>query len=165
MTLPVEEIAHYQDRECEVIADSRYYPLVICDTMGVFTQPAVEFYFVKWRDQLAKYAAEHNEAIAAILNVGTVRPPPATVRKAAGEYAAKDSTTPGLLVTNIVVNNPLLRGVMTAIVWVAGSENTTVQYSTTMEQAIRTSMRALEAAGYQVPNLDPSAYKIPTWKK
>lgn len=162
MPARLEEIKHYQDRESEVVQDRRFYPLILSDTTGIFTEGGVNFYFIQ-RNEVAEYAASRGEKIITILNVpNTLKPPPATVRKLAGEYAAKDASTPGLMETNIVVNNPLLRGVITAIVWIAGGENTTVKYSPSLEQAIRMSLRTFEGQGITVPTIDPATYKFPS---
>jgi hypothetical protein len=162
MGIPVaDDIMHHEDGGCVLTMDNRYYPIVFCDISGAFTIKSVEFFFKTWRRALTDYAAARKEAIVTVVVLSDLRPPPATVRKAAGEYVAHDASTPGLLCTNIVVANPLMRGVITAIVWIAGSENTRVDYHPTLEAAIRSGNKSLEAAGFPSARIDPAAYTFP----
>ncbi|PRQ09057.1 hypothetical protein [Enhygromyxa salina] len=162
MAIPFDDVITHEDDGCVLTMDNRYYPVVFCHMNGAFTLKSVEFFFGTWRAQLAKYAHSQNEAIVTILVLSSLRPPPATVRKAAGEYVKMDAHTPGLLCVNFVVTNPLMRGVITAIVWIAGSENTNAAYFPTIEDAVRASNKSLEAAGFPTSSLDPSTYQAPT---
>lgn len=161
MGLPVDDIMTHEDDGCVLNMDNRYYPIVFCTFTGAFTLKTVEFFFQKWRIPLTNYAASRKEAIVTVLVLSNLRPPPATVRKAAAEYVAHDASTPGLLYVHMVVSNPLVRGVITAIVWIAGSENTRVEYHSTLEAAIRASNKNLEAAGYPPAKIDPATYTLP----
>jgi hypothetical protein len=158
---PVDMIMRHEDQGCVLTMDNNHYPIVFCDMNGAFTLKSVDFFFNTWRTPLAKYAHSRNEAIVTIMVLNNLRPPPATVRKAAGEYVKEDAHTPGLLCVNMVVTNPLMRGVITAIVWIAGSENTNVQYHPTIEAAIRSSNKSLEMAGFPTSKVDPATYKLP----
>jgi hypothetical protein len=161
MSLPVPDIMHHEDGGCVLTIDNRLYPIIICDINGAFTLKSVEFFFQTWRGVLHNYAASRGEAVVTIIMLSDLRPPPATVRKAAGDYVAQDTSTPGFLCTNIVVTNPLMRGVITAIVWIAGSENTKADYFPTLEAAIKAASKSLESAGHTPPNVDFSTYAFP----
>ena len=162
MSRPLKDVIIFKDRECKATMDIRHYPIIICELDGTFTEGIVEYFFVQWREPMTDYAESRGERVVVIMQASNSGPPPATVRRAAGEHAAKDASTKGLLCTNIVVSNPLLRGVMTAIVWVAGQDNTNVKYFGKLDQAIVSSIKSLEAAGFTPPNIDPAAYRIPT---
>jgi hypothetical protein len=158
---PVDLIMRHEDGGCVLTFDNTHYPIVFADMNGAPTLKGVDFIFNQWRTPLAKYAASRNEAMVTVMVLNRLRPPPATVRAAAGEYVKEDAHTPGLLCVNMVVTNPLMRGVITAIVWIAGSENTNVQYHPTVEAAIRSSNKSLETAGFPTSKVDPATYKLP----
>lgn len=162
MNLPFDEVMVHQDGGCTMVGDCRYFPIAIITIDGQPTDGSIDFLFVQWRETVTDYAHSIGVKAAVIVQVTKLRPPTATVRKRAGEYAAKDGSTPGLLSTNIVVRNPMLRGVITAIVWIAGSDNAPVTYSGTVAQAIRTSCGVLEAAGITPPEIDADTYETPS---
>lgn len=164
MNLPVPDIMYFEDEGCKVTTDNRHYPIVFCNIDGAFTLAVVDFFFREWRKKLTDFAEGRRQAIVTIVCMTALQPPPATVRKAAGEWVATDASTKGLVGTCIVVSNPLLRGVITALVWIAGSENTTVFYHATIEAGIRGAISMLESAGHTPPILDPTDYALPPYK-
>lgn len=165
MTRPLDDIMQHEDGGCVLTVDNRYYPLLFCDINGAFTLASVDFYFRQWRKPLTDYAEQQGEVVVTIVTLSSLAAPPATVRKAAGQWIANDATTKGLYGTIIVVNNPVLRGVFTAMVWVAGRENTLVEYTSSLENAINMAIKHLETHGTRPPTIDPKEYTPPVAKR
>lgn len=144
-----------------MVGDYRYFPIIIMHIHGQPTETSIEFLFLNFRGRATEYAAKKNVAVTNIVKLTNMSPPSATVRKRAGDLAANDRTTPGLLSTNLIVSSPLVRGVLTAIAWVAGSENAPTTNARSMEHAIKNSLAALEVARIAPPDIDPETYALP----
>ncbi|NVB39808.1 hypothetical protein G6O69_18335 [Pseudenhygromyxa sp. WMMC2535] len=89
-------------------------------------------------------------------------PPPSTVRKYLAESLKNDTENPGLLGSVTVVPNALMRGVMTAVLWVAGKERSGISESKAdVPAAWGDAVKAWEAMGLQPPDFDPTTWSLP----
>jgi hypothetical protein len=161
VSLPFDEIMSFRESGCHMIGDYRHYPIAIMHVIGQPGESSMDFLFVTWRGKITQHAFEEKKGVAVIVNLSQMIPPTATVRKRAGERAANDRATPGLVSTNLIVTSALLRGILTAVSWVAGNENAPTTHARSMEDAIANSLQALEKAGIKGPALEPTGYVMP----
>lgn len=146
-----------------MVGDYRYFPITIMHVQGQPSEAAMDFLFLTWRQQAIDHALENGLKIANIVKMTQMSPPSATARKRAGEHASKDASNPGLLCTNLVVSSALVRGVLTAISWVAGTDNAPTTHARSIEHALKNSCRAFEQAGMQPPEIE-SYTPPPGWE-
>ena len=162
MSLPFPDTFTYRDANdpsVRISFDHRYFPILFAKPHKGWAEDAVRYYFEEWRPPLAEYAAARGMQIVIIFDMQSSEVPPATVRKKAGEFTASDSVTAGLLKSIVVVDNPMLRGVMTAIMWLAGE--VPISFVRKLPEAIRSAIKELESRDIQAPDLDPDSYKFP----
>ena len=165
MPYPFDELQFFRDpkdRESYVTADNRHYPIVIFRPESIWSEGTVEYYFHKWRNPILDYAVSQGEKVVPMLDLTKSKTPPATLRKQAGDEASGDKEHPGLVKTVCVVTSPVLRGVMTALVWIAGTENVPIAFLSTYPEALRLALEELEMAGVsKLPDIDPDTYTFP----
>jgi hypothetical protein len=162
MSFPFPETHTYRDANDPSVLisfDNRYFPLVIAKPHKGWAEDAVRYYFETWRATLAAQAHKQGVGIVIILDIRSSTVPPATVRKTAGELTATDKNTKGLFRTLVVVDNPMLRGVITAIMWLAG--DAPVSFVGTLPEGLKGAFREFEAKGVEHPQIDPATYTFP----
>ena len=160
MTAKPQEVVIYRGRESTVTLDGRAYPLVIVNTVGELD---VEVYdqFFDCRTQWTDYAASKNQKIVVISISDSMKPPSAVVRKHIADKVKNDNAIDGLLCIFMVVPNAVLRGVVTAVLWVSGSSEK-VKNTGSLADAVRMANRALSDAGLTPPVFDADSYIPPT---
>jgi hypothetical protein len=148
-----------EDGAAKLILDGRYSPYVFMKFVGAPDVSMVKAYF-DFRDRHNDYEQQaHQRAVIVINDITDGTAPPSTVRKMAGEFAAKDVERG--IITIMIVTNPLLRGVMTAIVWIAGSDNLKLMYANTLEKGVHMARELFESRGLNpVPEVPPN-YNFP----
>lgn len=162
MSLPFPDTQTYTDRKepaVKISFDNRHYPIVIAKPHRGWAEDAVRYYFEGWRNPIAAHAASEGKKVVIIFDMTTSTVPPATVRKTAGEFSSTDGTNKGLLRTLVVVDSPMLRGVITAIMWLAG--DIPLSFAGTMSEAIERAIRELEQHSVAVPDINPDKYEFP----
>lgn len=162
MSLPFPDTHTYTDAKdpsVKVSYDNRFFPIVIAKPHKSWTDDSVRYFFTTWRQGLVDYAVQHKTAIVVIFDMRTSTVPAATTRKIAGDYAAGDKGTKGLLRTFMVVDNPMLRGVITAIIWLAG--DVPVAFVGNFADAIKSALHELEKNGIPAPPIDAERYTFP----
>jgi hypothetical protein len=147
------------DGTAKLILDGRYSPYVLHKFTGAPDMTLMKTYF-DFRDRHHEYEQKVNgRAAILIVDITDASAPPSTVRKFAGELASNDVKR-GLL-TVLVVTNPLLRGVMTAIVWIAGSDNLKLEYANNLNKGVQIARGMFESRGLDpVPEM-PLDYDFP----
>ena len=162
MIFPFPKTHTYQDRkdpDVLISFDNRHYPILFAKPHKGWADDAVRYFYEEWRSAIAEYAVADGKKLVVIFDMRSSTVPPATVRKTAGDYSTTDKTLGGLLRTFVVVDNPMLRGVVTAIMWLAGE--IPMSFVGTMPEAIKRATRELEQSNVRPPDIDPETYVFP----
>ena len=139
----------------KLLLDTRYFPIVFGVFDGPLTEKIVDEYY-GWRKPVTAYAASLGQKIIMVIDADKAGIPKPTVRKKTSEYAAGDKDDPGFDISIFIVNNPLMRGALTAMIWVMGTEKAQAGWAANYADA---AAKAVERLG-QPTNLDPSTYKF-----
>lgn len=155
-----QEIQIIRGRDTTITADGRAYPLMVVSTAGDLEVDAYNEFF-DWRTQWTDFASANQQKIVVIALNETMKPPSATVRKHIAEKVKDDDKIDGLLCVYMVVPNAVLRGIVTAVMWVAGSSEK-VKNTATFADAVQASRRILSEHGFTHPPFDCETYVVPT---
>lgn len=157
-----KEIEIFKGRNnLQITGDARFFPLLIVHTVGDVDIPTYDAFF-EWRTQWADYAATKGTKVIQIsLNDEGLKPPSATVRKHMAERAKNDDNLPGWAGTYMVVPSALIRGVVTAVMWVAGS-SLNIKNFPTLTEAAMAAHREFENMGLEYPPFDAAHYVVPS---
>jgi hypothetical protein len=144
-----------------IVVDDTHFPLVVATWIGAPTPPAVRDYFA-WLNAILERAQREGTSF---VNVGDGRlagVPSAAVRALIAdlskEWYARHAGKQ--LKAVVVVDNPLIRGVLRALAWLAGDLDT--EQIATCEEALTFAVRLLERSGVKPPRgLVPSAWQPP----
>lgn len=144
-----------------VLIDYTYYPLVINHWKGV---PEIKLfdYSFEARDTFG-LRGDPPWSMVYIHELADATPPTSTVRKYAADRQSNDPHQANVRLQVIaVVPNPLLRGVMTAIVWMTGKDKMPTEFAGSMSEAITKAIKTFEGWGVTIPGINPAAYKVPS---
>jgi hypothetical protein len=151
------QFARTEDRSSHIVMDGRYSPYLLFKAVGTPDLKAMKGYF-EFRDRYHDVELKtNNRGAIAIVDITATGAPPSTVRKAIGEMASNDVERG--VSSIMVVTNPLLRGVMTAIVWVAGGDNLRLEYAPSLTAAIEMARKLFESRGFDTE--PPKNYEFP----
>lgn len=148
------KVSRFSEDGCTITWDRRYLPLLISHVGGKATMAAINFYF-NARNEMLNEEGRAGRKVVIINDMSDWVVPPATVRKELGDRAKGDTTLKMIIRYINVVPSPVLRGVITAISWVTGSDNLQpVQIVSSMDEAIRTAYKTLQDEGVDsFPNI------------
>jgi hypothetical protein len=151
----------YQAEDAELIWDSRYFPLLISRTKNQ-TTPGLMKFLAEKRNICCEYAKSTGMRTIHISDASTAQAPDAVNRKIITEMM-KEADKPYLNVhfgTVLILVNPLMRGVLTAVAWMAGGDSTPLYSAASMEGAFEQCRKLYGKAGLDVPDF-PSNYQFP----
>lgn len=143
-----------------VVIDDRYLPILVTTFFGEISLEAATWHG-STHQALVAAQARRNARIITITDSSHTKAPPAEVRKYWAELtknfppAIKEAT----LAAFVVIENPVIRGVMTALSWL-NPELRTVEVYDSVELAIRTARDRLRSAGQSVPP-ELARYELP----
>lgn len=142
------------------LVDVRYFPLTIEKKIG--DNPSEEYIhsFYKWRRDCSLYAESIGTKHINIMEFDDWGVPKPTIRKLIGEYSAKDATEPGFLWQYLVVKKPVMRGAITAIVWMRG-DSSRYTFVPSYKIALEKAKDHFMSVDIQPPAIDPSTYDGP----
>ncbi|WP_146157697.1 hypothetical protein [Enhygromyxa salina] len=134
------------DGSSEIILDARLRPLLVATWVGPATLDLIAA-FQAWIDaEIAR--AKPRAARLMLINDGSAAGrPPADVRRAFSEQRVDEQI---LVRTYAVIDNPLVRGAMTAIGWLIG-DRFSVTSCKTMAEALATAATDADALGITLP--------------
>ncbi len=139
--------------------DMRFFPLTIEKKVG---EPSEEYVrnFYKWRKACSAYAHSIGTCHVNIMNIDEWGVPKPTIRRLIGELSSDDKDEVGFAWQFIVVNKPVIRGAVTAIVWMRGDQSV---YSFVADWAdgIRNALELFRQRGIELPPINDS-YVMPT---
>lgn len=143
-----------------VVIDDRYLPTIVTTFFGEVTLEAATWHGTT-HQALVEAQSRRKVRIITITDSSHTKAPSAEVRKYWAQLTknfpphVKEAT----LVAFVVIKNPVLRGIMTALVWL-NPELRTVEVYESMEAALRQARERLRADGQPVPP-DVVAYEVP----
>jgi hypothetical protein len=143
-----------------VVIDDRYLPTIVTTFYGEVTLEAATWHGTT-HQAVVEAQSRRKVRIVTITGSSHTRAPSAEVRRYWAQLTKnfpphiKDAT----LAAFVVIKNPVLRGIMTALVWL-NPELRTVEVYESVEVALRTARQRLEAANQAAPP-DVETYAIP----
>jgi hypothetical protein len=154
----------YQEADAELIWDSRYFPLLISRTHKQ-TTPGLMKFLAEKRNICCEYAKSTGTRTIHISDVSTSQTPDAVSRKIISDIM-KEADKPYLdvhLGTVVILLNPLMRGVVTAVAWMAGSDSTPLYSAASMDDAFTQCRKAYGKTGIEPPEF-PVKYQFPDFR-
>jgi hypothetical protein len=159
----MQDVLRFVDGGASLVVDLRYFPLCIFIWHGNSTLVLVEEY-IKTRAACDTRARAEKTKLIVVTDLANAGAPPATVRKAIAEGAAILDKSEAMHSYVTCVPNSLLRGVVTALQWVAGEQSKPNKNVASMMLGIRHALQEYETMGLKVPDVDPNAYAPPPAK-
>ena len=142
--------------------DTRYFPLL---SVRLFTKTTVDLAttFGQWLIPQADQAASEGKKVIVINDFSRSKLPSADARKVMADDANRLNDNAGFGYWVPVVPNPLLRGVLTAVLWMVegGDTDKRTHYATGVEDAVAKSLELYEALGHPLPEIRPEEYEFP----
>ena len=159
MEVPIETIA---DDHARIVVDDRYFPLVVTTWFGDPSEAMVERYFA-WLVGLVDRTVAAQTKYVLITDASDAKRPRPSVRQ---QIAERTDALPDVVVdinvgNYVVVENPLVRGALTAMQWLSRSTWTNKTVGSCAE-AIALGLEDLDGHGIPRPaGLDPARYARP----
>lgn len=145
------------DTGCSITIDTTHLPIVITRVAGD-TNKAIYDKYWSYRDE---FLTNLYDLVIFVNEIGEMKPLEALTRKYVAEKAKNDPKIQQGLFTNVmIVTNPILRGVLTAMTWMVGKDKFPMALVSNVHEGFRTAARLLEERGIQVPEL-PEHYELP----
>jgi hypothetical protein len=151
-----------RERDCAAALDSRSHPVMISSWYGAPSVKLVDEFY-RWSDRRAAAAMAAEQQLIRIADLSNARPPSGHARKRAFEHTRNDLVTEVTLALIVVVDDPTLRGVVTAMRWLGGGRRELdIVVVTRMASAIELSLERLRKERIPAPaGLDPFHYEPP----
>jgi hypothetical protein len=148
--------------DCAIAIDMRAHPVVITTWFGTATVDLIDRYY-QWFDTLVAASLAAEQRLVRISDLGPARFPPGNVRKRSYEHIRGDLATDVTLVNYVVVENPLIRGVVASIRWIGGGRREPdFQLVDTVPHALERAIERLKIARIPRPEgLEPDSYEPP----
>jgi hypothetical protein len=145
-----------------VALDSRPHPVMIASWHGAASVELVD-QFYRWTDTCAAAAMAAEQQLIRIADLTRARPPAAHVTKRALEHARNDLAAEVTLALYVVVDDPILRRIITAMRWSSGGRrDPDIAVVPSMTAAIELTLERLRAERIPLPaGLDPVGYQPP----
>lgn len=153
------DVTELEDGVAAIVIDERSWPLWTSTWFGAATESLVDRYF-DHASQLLDRARADRERMALITDTYATRAPSAKVRNRIGTLSRAQSERLGDLVVAsfTVIENPLIRGVLTALSWIDPTMARTTNVAS-YEHAVNGCVGALKAAGIAPPAVLPSRHR------
>ena len=143
------------------VVDDTLFPFLIATWFGAPDDELIRFYFDWQAKGLARARAAGIKVVTVIDGIDAARPP-STIRKTIADCSTTilEEFDPYIVHSWVVVHSPLLRGVITAIMWMVPMRLSTAP---TCTMALEDAARALVEAGVSLPeNFSAASYVRPT---
>jgi hypothetical protein len=145
--------------EGKLLADYRYHPLLVYRWFGLVTPPLFDALY--WmRDNYALDGSVQSQVW--VHDITEIQPLTATSRKYLADLQANDPKLAEYAhhLTIPILDNPLIRGVMTAVVWMAGKDKFPMEFERSIQSGINHSFKIFETWGASRPTIPPN-YEFP----
>ncbi|NJK32246.1 MAG: hypothetical protein HC927_07470 [Deltaproteobacteria bacterium] len=139
------------------VCDSRYFPIVVMQWYGTTDLPTMQRY-ADWIQRLLAWMERSDARGVLISDLRASERPSPTIRRAIGElrHSFEGAVQRLMLDDLLIIDNPAIRGIMTAIGWVKPDIRMHVVGS--MEKALALARDTLSDAGIPAPQVEASAF-------
>ena len=136
-----------------VVLDGSHYPVLLTDWIGVPSEALVQRYFAAYIAMLEQIARTGGHAVL-ITTTEQAGRPPANVRKLIADLTSEHRELINRVVVGnaVVLNNPLIRGAMTAMSWLDPSLR--VPYLANLREGMAYARETLGDHGVELPSAD-----------
>ncbi len=159
-----KEVHHIEHLEGFCTLDSRNFPIVAVWWGGVMT-PRIFDMMWEYRDA---ELVERSPFMVIMSGINDITELTAVNRKYLADKGKNDPRLQsGEIQPIMVVSNPIMRGFLTAVTWMAG-EKFPMQFISNLELSYTAARKMVAQRGLPVPDVPPSAYtfaKNPNWKE
>jgi hypothetical protein len=147
----------------DVIAmDDTYFPVLVATWMGAPTEKSVRAYF-QWLGEMLARARREGTPLVNVTDAGPAKTPGPDVRRLISELTKAWEATGAdakAVTAYVVVDNALIRGVLTALGWLHGDLHVT--HVSTCAEALDGALLALARARKPAPvGLSPEKWRRP----
>lgn len=156
----LERVVLY-DAGSAIVVHEESWPIVTSTWFGPATEPLVVGYFAR-TDGHVSLAKARGERFAMITDTYATAPPPAKVRQRIAELSGTHGprAKPYVVGSFTVIENPLIRGVVTALSWIDSTMADTTNVGS-YEAALAAAIAALSRAGIEAPAQLPTRQADP----
>lgn len=150
------------DNEGALAVDHRSHPVFITTWHGAASVKLVDRYF-RWSDAMVAAAMAAEQRLIQITDLSQARCPRGIVQKRMFEHARTDPASEVTLVSFVVLDDPRLRGLITALRWASRARRAPeIVIVDSMTEAIEQSLVRLRSERIPAPpGLDPIRYRAP----
>lgn len=145
-----------------IALDDAYFPIIVATWFGAATESAVRAYF-SWLHEMLARAASEKVPLVNVTDAGPAANPSASVRRLVAELTlgwGKVNGSQYPITSYVIIENPLIRGALTAIGWMHGDMKS--NNVATCAQALDLAIADLTRAGHRAPpGLDPRRWRRP----
>lgn len=145
-----------------IAMDDTYFPVIVATWVGAPTEKSVRAYF-QWLHEMLARAKRDSTLFINITDASLAKTPAPDVRRLIAELTTtleNAGADKNAVSAYVVVDNPLIRGVLTALGWLHGSMNVT--HVATCKEALDLGLRQLGRARKPAPHgLDPAKWRRP----
>ena len=145
-----------------IVMDDTYFPVVVATWFGAPSEKAVRIYF-EWAREMVARATREGARIVNITDAGPAKTPDAAVRRLIADLTKALEAAGGndeAMMSYVVVENAVIRGVMTALGWLHG--NLKAHHVSTCAEALEAGIRELARARMPLPKgLEPAKWRRP----
>jgi hypothetical protein len=146
-----------------VTVDEQYLPVLLTKWQGRL-QPDITRQYMEWMNEQLGLAKARGSVIVQVSEALQAERPDAVTRKLLAEMTdSQRENFPEVLLdpSFVVIDSPVLRGVITALGWITRGGLDVRTYAT-LPEAIRAAAARLAEAGHAAPpELDADAYRFP----
>lgn len=154
--MKTDSIETVRDGAASLVIDGRYFPLTIYTWQRSSMHLAREYSLA--RRAFDARARDEGSKVILISDLTAFGMPTAKVRKAIADDAADADTSDAMHAYVSIVPNALVRGVITAMVWIIGGQMRPNTNVANMPSALRVALAECDRLGMPRPSLDPDAY-------
>lgn len=155
MQPPFKGVSQYQYKDTRFVFDDSIFPFFCVRQYGPGVPDTLRLIY-QVRKPITDHAAKLGTKAIMIFDINEMPAPDAVSRKGVAEIAKVGEAVPGFLTTIVIVPNPLLRGVVTAIAWMGVTD---LASAANTADAIK---RGKKLYRNEVVDVDES-YNIPEW--
>jgi hypothetical protein len=151
------------DNEGALAVDHRSHPVFITTWHGAATVKLVDRYF-RWSDAMVAAAIAAEQRLIQVTDLSQARCPRGIVQKRMFEHARHDLAGEVTLASFVVLDDPRLRGLITAVGWATRGTRRApeIVIVDSMAEAIEQSLVRLRSERIPAPpGLDPARYRAP----
>lgn len=143
-------------------ADTRYFPVVSVRLFVKTTVPLATT-FGNWLFDLCDQAAAAGQKVIVINDFSRSKIPGSDAREIMAADANRLNENPGFGYWVPVVPNPLLRGVLTAVLWMVESQDEykRTHHTNGLPEAVAKVRELYSAIGHPLPDITPESYEFP----